>query len=1479
MSATGASRSLITPDFVYILQIREYQHVLRPGDQKSADNIVLAKAVIGDVETAKDLLIERGPFLVAEKQQVMSDIIDDTEDAIDRVIKLLSPARIEQVSEESVRINTKNPYTLQSENPKAAATFSRLQIASNRLGTVLHDLRNIEATAQLDTCDIRATTSVRIPPSRSKGFVQKTPSMNLKLIPERHDTVRTQRTKEYVQLLQLNTSQNDVVTTPEQSQQTANDTYPTTHQDPKTLIPWKRSRRGSKHTNSSAASSVSGTNPDEQDTSIPRTPISSQGNALSDPFDTSTKSTRDLRLNGNSMHLPEAVVEARLPVIHELDATSPAGKLAVRRSYRDELANFDRSIVPQLPDTEESPRCEHDSSTDRTQVPQHINSGPKANAREASDSALQSDQNAEPDFRRETFADYKKRYRKTRQETNGDTLPTATPPARDMLHDQGHDWSSIDAKYEPHIRQNDIPRLETDFRPTNDMDQQQPLPNGHTTSPPKAREHRVKLVSRLGPPRPVDNATPAADVSQVFTPTRMQISPQVQTPVSASHQIVTSPSLHLEASSRSHGIAQGDPGVGRIPTLLRVGEKKEELTSVQKSRPILPYPVSEAGSDEEFDRPTHLRHSQRPKNTFERSTTVPTSIHGPRHAITPLPTLKSINENSQNPLERSVTVPLDSQRPSQVVPLSFPNVELGERTHHRSQSGTIPKEGDLSRAPTIPRKPLPYRKSFVIDEEESLSKPIIQEEDRISKFRQVSAVQPVSEPRITSGFRPISAIQPVLEIHSVPETKPVPEVRATPKLTQNRSSDLYRSSFNPPSPIGSGIPQPDEKLDDVPPLKDLPLEKSKSHVSSRKSSVSSGRHSMKGLTTLRDHGTQPRDIAGGNERSNSTQSAVVESAAELSSQPMSPISSKSVQVSPPVRSSPNLKSEDVSRPVQSPQMTLSERMQTHNPLTMHPVDGGQRSETAHQAHPVFKQPISTEPLTTEVHSKTQALPRTQDTGPNTGSAYVPTPLHLLNVERAEHAGRSRNTSRSRTTPEPVLQTDPDVQRASAAPRRASAQASIDSGLQKRAPDPALSTDRNSNIRPVPRPNQTVDGTQILRGPVKATIPQPTEPPSADRRVKPAKEPSAFQAQNFANGIPNEIGPSGERKQSTDRELFREHMWSAPQQQPPPPRVQQDQPPLGCFPGPGVYHLQQPPSQPLGPPQQPWQSTQLLPHMHHIQPQQPQQPGHMMPRHDHQSQPSTAPFPGAMQQIPVTYQQLPQPQPHFHPQFQQQFQPQGPPQFQLQPLPSPLPPGHTSQPNHMIMMPPQQQWGPQPPQPPQHHHHQFMPQVQPAFPHQSFHHQPPPPPAQSDFSSQQCSPIQSPNNPAQQIQFPTAQQSPPRRSSPPAHPRPMSYASTSSQDHHQSNTVPIGQFQGSPPFQPISQIRPISPIHHSRLPSVVEGVVHRPTPSISSNTDFAMGRPPSVPMLGNPATGLSSAPSQAKNKSKSWLHYQASKVKR
>ncbi|KAK5103809.1 hypothetical protein LTS08_003230 [Lithohypha guttulata] len=274
-SESGMQRLSVAPGFVYIFNIGDYTHLLYPVDQKASENLTLAQKASVDIDRARNLLTERGPFLLSDNQQKMDDLITDTEEAINRVIKLLTPARVEQVSEESIRINPKSAWALQSDEPKIAATFARLYSTHGKLRTVVHDLKNIEATAQLDNCEIRAATAIS---SASLDHSQ-----------------------------------------PGQAEDTD-----VSSQDQRRSASWRRSRQLSKQTATSDAFTISKPSADEQEAPDLQSPVSSDSNTfLHSSHPLSLPEPRSINNIISSSHGRDESLDIpteRLPVIHELES-------------------------------------------------------------------------------------------------------------------------------------------------------------------------------------------------------------------------------------------------------------------------------------------------------------------------------------------------------------------------------------------------------------------------------------------------------------------------------------------------------------------------------------------------------------------------------------------------------------------------------------------------------------------------------------------------------------------------------------------------------------------------------------------------------------------------------------------------------------------------------------------------------------------------------------------------------------------------------------------------------------------------------------------------------------------------------------------------------------------------------------------------------------------------------------------------------
>lgn len=300
MSSASASGSVqwpsITPEFVYVVKLGDFQHVLRCADQKSSDHLGRAQMAVSDIDTARTLLTERGPFLLAEKQQKMDDLICDTEEAINRVIKLLTPARVEQISDDSIRINTKNAWALNADEPKSAATFSRLKGTHDKLKTVVHDLTNIKATAQLDNCEVRVRATVKPKdPGQSKE----------------------------------------------------GDAVPSTPSDDANMN-WKQLRQLSKRTNTTDASSVSRFSITDG-TSDVRSPVSNES-TIQDFLSLAKAGSSNGKAVIPLLTEPERgdTAKDKLPIIHELESTSARSEAA--RSVQDAASPIAETEVDASPE-------------------------------------------------------------------------------------------------------------------------------------------------------------------------------------------------------------------------------------------------------------------------------------------------------------------------------------------------------------------------------------------------------------------------------------------------------------------------------------------------------------------------------------------------------------------------------------------------------------------------------------------------------------------------------------------------------------------------------------------------------------------------------------------------------------------------------------------------------------------------------------------------------------------------------------------------------------------------------------------------------------------------------------------------------------------------------------------------------------------------------------------------------------------------
>lgn len=143
--------------FIYVVNLAGVTHVLKVSDKRAAGYLDLARRVEDDLATVRDLFVEKGPFLLADKQDWMQQVIEDVSFALKRTVTLFRPAKVEQIDGENIQINTKTPWILDSTDPKAAATFGRLQLVHQKLRTVIYDLEYIQAAAQLESPDLPAS--------------------------------------------------------------------------------------------------------------------------------------------------------------------------------------------------------------------------------------------------------------------------------------------------------------------------------------------------------------------------------------------------------------------------------------------------------------------------------------------------------------------------------------------------------------------------------------------------------------------------------------------------------------------------------------------------------------------------------------------------------------------------------------------------------------------------------------------------------------------------------------------------------------------------------------------------------------------------------------------------------------------------------------------------------------------------------------------------------------------------------------------------------------------------------------------------------------------------------------------------------------------------------------------------------------------------------------------------------------------------
>ncbi|KAJ9656467.1 hypothetical protein H2198_004926 [Neophaeococcomyces mojaviensis] len=651
MSSDSGQWQAPTPGFLFVVEIGDYTHVLKPADQKSADNLKLAQQAEANINMARVLFPQHRDFLLADKQTKMDEVISDSEEAINRVIKLLEPSRVEHITEESVRFNTKSPWAL-TDDHKTAATFGRLQITHNKLKTVLHELRNIEATAQLDSCEIRANA-----PINSDIASQALPRRLASTGPK----------------------------------------------DPAHLLAWRRTQRA-RSVGSHGSSTISLLSPDDiaSGTFSPLSGGTPTGTLLTNatgsaPRFSDADHDNAQRHNAGSDNASEASAE-RLPVIHELEAVlygSPNARIGRKQEPKAfESHNDVKPEENQLKSAGEMSR----TNTKSTNTSSDVSSVGSPSPRKRKTNHV----------RMESYADYRRKMEQKRQQDQDhepkdeitDALkpsllidPPAQPteqyghnPALPLASAQPATAPSGDAQVAKGLHQESLRSQTAPIagasraygQPSGSSVQQRPVsvagmvPLGgqqmhgnpeHTRSPMPPR-----LVSAIetqhGRGRSADQEllskapfTPAHLVS----PNRLQQSPyeQFQSPLSTPPEPPHPSNAHV-----SRG----------LPTILRAAQPKKSET---ESKAPLPYPVSEAGSD-----------------------------HGVEFPTADLSKLRQVQSAVDRPL---IAPPRPIPMPRTTYPPAQATHHMPEPIHNRSASGASIPEISVTRVHTISRKPLPNR--------------------------------------------------------------------------------------------------------------------------------------------------------------------------------------------------------------------------------------------------------------------------------------------------------------------------------------------------------------------------------------------------------------------------------------------------------------------------------------------------------------------------------------------------------------------------------------------------------------------------------------------------------------------------------------------------------------------------------------------------------------------------------------------------
>lgn len=764
-SETSAQWPVVAPGFMYIVKMGDYTHILQPADQKSSEHLNLAQVALRDINVARRLLDERGPFLLLDKQEKMNEMITDTESAINRVIGILKPARVEHISEQSIRFNTRSPWALQ-DDPKSAATFGRLQLTHNALKTVVHDLSNIESTVQLDNCSDRAEAAAAIPHGQ----------------PPILGTVQTSASKG------------------------AND-----------LLTWKRSRRVNRQAQPNGIYSGDGsTNPEHNGNDV-FSPISPDESRT-------TMSVLSGRLHRDSISedsnlQPESAIdhasdasEDRLPVIHELEGGSSIVQLGPVRPPDTESNDMKYSTPKGKSKAFDDVKAEGDLATasDRADLVARISH----RRRPSSPPALRV---TPPTLKhnnrvkRETWGELRQRSETEKQPLESLPSNIVQPAPQSMGEKSSNNYHhlannivqrperfhSLKAKLRLEPANGDVGFLNNGFvkgppahiqnesslsKPYAPVSEESNTVSTQLNNEPtrNARkfvgENESSIKSATYPPVKTQLLPPAEFgpsmsttsglSSHVLSPSRAQLSPleQIESP-----DIPESDETPLSPHERVHQIFQIDPELTRLPSLLKAARSR---------RQIEPAFVSKQDSE----------------NANE--------LHLPNTAL---------SAPIKEPPDRSLTAPpmshVSVQEPRN---LSHGIPSREDLTHLRSMSDTAVPQISTARGPIPPRKPLPYRSSPLPSREPSphvvsrIATPV--PEHAQSELVQPPANIPQST-KTTSG--PPSPIQSDHPRNLIPQ---IPRALSTQNLAVQIPSSTSQASSRKSSISAEGAMNKDQTL-------------------------------------------------------------------------------------------------------------------------------------------------------------------------------------------------------------------------------------------------------------------------------------------------------------------------------------------------------------------------------------------------------------------------------------------------------------------------------------------------------------------------------------------------------------------------------------------------------------------------------------------------------------------------------------------